>query len=216
MEKIMNNKLSMLLLLVVATSFLPMISAADYTFPYSADAEFAISCDVDGVPCDASVNCSLTLRDPNNAYKLNSAAMSILANGDAYYLIPASDVVEIGPYTGKVHCSDGSISNVESFTLDINATGDDRGNSLFLILAIASLLVLGLAIIAENEYIGFAGGALLIVTGVYALIYGIGNLANLYTQAIAYVAMGLGFIFLVAAGYKAAEGNVSFSSRDDF
>ena len=211
----MKNKLTLLLLVV--TLLLPMISAADYTFEYSTDAYFKLSCDTNGVPCDdATVDCFLTLRDPRNAYLLNNISMVIEASGDATFTIPANNLTEISTaYTGKVSCTDGTISNTETFTMEVNGTGDDRGNDLFIILALASLLVIGLAVIAENEYIGFMGGTLFIITGMYALIYGIGNMANMYTQAIAYVSIGLGFLFFIAAGYKAADGNVSFSSQNE-
>lgn len=213
----MKNKLGLTLLMIAF--LLPMISAADYTFEYSKNADFKFSCDSDGLPCNASeVDCYLTLRAPDNSYLLNSVLMSIQDNGDARYIIPANNISEISPaYSGKVYCHNGAIGNTETFTMEINGTGEDRGMGLFIILALASLLVIGLAIIAENEYIGFMGGALFIITGVYSLIYGIGNLSNMYTQAIAYVAIGLGFLFLIAAGYKAADGGgVSFTSREQF
>ena len=212
----MKNKIALLLLVV--TLLLPTISATAYTFEYSKDAYFRLSCDTDGTPCnDTTVDCFITLRNPNNEYLLNNIAMTIEASGDATFIIPASDLTEISPaYSGKVYCTDGAISNVETFTMEVNGTGDDRGIALFIILAIASLLVIILAVVSENEYIGFLGGALFIMTGMYSLIYGIGNLANMYTQAIAYVSIGLGFLFLVAAGYKAADGNVHFSSQEQF
>jgi len=212
----MNNKLGLLLITMLVV--LPMISAADYTFEYSKDADFKFSCDSDGSPCNATlVDCYLTLRAPNNDYLLDSVTMAIQDNGDARYIIPAHNITQISSaYTGKVYCTNGVIGNTETFTMEINGTGDDRGNGLFIILALSSLLVIGLAVIAENEYIGFMGGALFIITGVYSLIYGIGNLANMYTQAIAFVSIGLGFLFLIAAGYKAADGTVSFTSQEQF
>jgi len=212
----MKNINKLTLLVLVATLLLPMISAADYTFEYSKDAYFKLSCDTDGVPCSSlTTDCFITLRSPVNDYLLNNISMVIEASGDATFTIPANNLTEISPaYSGKVYCTNGVLSNTETFTLEVNGTGDDRGNGLFIILAICSLLVIGLAVIAENEYIGFMGGTLFIITGMYALIYGIGNVANMYTQAVAYVSIGLGFLFLIAAGYKAADGNVSFSSHE--
>ena len=97
----MNNKISILLLIV--TLLLPMISATAYTFPYSQDADFAVSCDVDGAPCTSAVNCTLTLRNPDNNYLLDGVDMVIQSNGDAFYQISGSNLTEIGPYTGKVY-----------------------------------------------------------------------------------------------------------------
>jgi len=208
----MNNKLN--LLLVVAL-LLPLVSAADYTFPYSQDANFTISCDVDGAPCGVGTSCYLTLRDTANNYLLNAQNMTIQSNGDAQYLIPGNNLVDIGLYSGKVYCTNTTLDNTVTFTIDVNATGDSRGQSLFLILAIASLLVMGVAMLAQNEYIGFVGGALFIVTGIYAMIYGVGNLANTYTRAIGFTSIGLGLMFFIAAAFKAIEGTSGFSSRED-
>ena len=214
----MKNINKLTLFLLVATLLLPMMSAADdtdYIFEYSADGDFKMSCDIEGAPCTAATNCSLTLRGPDNSYLLDEVDMVIAANGDATYTIPAASLTQISTaYSGKVYCTNGAIDNTVTFTMEVNGTGDDRGNDLFLILALASLVVIGLAVVSENEYIGFMGGALFIVTGMYALIYGIADLANMYTQAIAYVSIGLGFLFLIAAGYKAADGNIHFSSHD--
>lgn len=83
---------------------------------------------------------------------------------------------------------------------------------LFMILALLSLLLLILAFVAENEWLGFLAGTLFIITGVYAMIYGVASLSSLYTRAIAFTFIGLGIIFEVAAGYKVAEQAKGFSS----
>lgn len=213
MENKLNSKLSLLLLVAL---LLPLVSSAEYTFPYSRDANFTMPCDVNGQPCPpASTSCFLTLRSPANTYLLDAVNMTIQNNGDAQYIIPASSISEIGVYSGKVYCTNTTLSNTVTFTADVNATGDSRGISLFLILAISSLLVMAVAMLAQNEYIGFVGGALFIVTGIYAMIYGVGNLANTYTRTIGFTSIGLGLMFFIAAAFKAIEGTSGFSSRED-
>lgn len=76
---------------------------------------------------------------------------------------------------------------------------------LFLILAILGLIILILAIVASNEWLGFISGTLFIVDGIYVMIYGLASLSSLYTRAIAFTLLGLGFMFGIAAGYKVAE-----------
>lgn len=208
-------KAKLLFLLLLASAVLPLVSAADFTFPYQTDSIFSIACDVDGAPCPVTTSCNLSLRAPDNTLVLNAEPMSIQANGDAEYTIDGTNITEIGTYTARVSCAYGALTSTRTYSIEVNATGDDRGMGLFIILAIASILVIAVAIIAQNEYIGFLGGALFVVTGIYAMVYGIGDLANLYTRSIAFVSLGLGFLFLIAAGYKAAEtGPVSFSSAE--
>ena len=101
---------------------------------------------------------------------------------------------------------DGGFNKTATFIMAITPTGEDAGYSLFLILAISSIVILALGMWAGNEYVGFLAGALFLITGLYSIAYGISNLADLYTRAIGFVGLGLGLIFLIAAGYKVVEG----------
>jgi hypothetical protein len=53
--------------------------------------------------------------------------------------------------------------------------------------------------------IGFISGISFIITGVYSMIYGIADLADLYTRAIAIVCLGLGFIIMFMSAYSFLE-----------
>jgi hypothetical protein len=123
-----------------------------------------------------------------------------------FYNYTFSDTtLPLGIYRNSMYCSDGINSGSEIFYFRINQTGDNRTSTLFLILALGSVIVLGFGVLFQNEYIGFIAGGLFIVTGVYVMIYGFADLSDMYTRAIAYVSIGLGLIFEVAAGYKVAE-----------
>ena len=84
----------------------------------------------------------------------------------------------------------------------ITPTGEDRVNSLgiFLILVLFSLIILVLGTIMKNGYVGFISGALFIMSGAYSMMYGIGNLADMWTRSIAFVLIGLGLMLIISAG----------------
>ena len=195
------------LMIAMCLLIAPLIAAApDYTFKFGEDAKLIASCDINGVPCDPVLaSCNLTLRkDIDNSYVVNFQPMSINFGGDINYTVNNNDL-DIGDYSGKINCIQAGENKTATFTAQVNPTGDARGYGLFLILALSALLLLGGGILLENEYVGFIAGTLFIVTGVYSMIYGIGGLADLYTRAIAFSSIGLGFIFAIAAGYKVVE-----------
>jgi len=189
----------------------PVISAAesDYVFKLGEDALLIASCDVNGVPCDPALAlCNMTLRYPNGTYLVDFQPMTVRANGDVNYTINSNNLVEVGKeYPGKINCIQSGENKTATFVMMITPTGDNQSvPTLFLILGIASIITLVFGMWLQNEYIGFISGALFIITGIYSMIYGIGNLADLYTRTISFSCMGLGFIFEIAAGYKVVEG----------
>jgi hypothetical protein len=200
-------KIHILSIIAMLLLVVPIISAADYTTKIGEDFNLIASCDVNGIPCNPSTGaCNLTLRNPDENYVVNYQPMTLSVGGDINYTLLTNQLTQLGNYPGKINCIDAGENKTATFILAVTPTGDERGYSLFLVMSIASLLVLALGIWAENEYVGFLAGVLFMVTGIYSMIYGIGNLADLYTRAIAFSSIGLGLIFEIAAGYKVVEG----------
>ncbi|MFI5405049.1 MAG: hypothetical protein ACHQ1D_00905 [Nitrososphaerales archaeon] len=104
---------------------------------------------------------------------------------------------------------DGELTSV-GVGFDI-ASGDVY---LILVLVGLGLIILIFAFLMENEWLGFIAGVLFIVAGVYVLIYGLLTLSDLYTRAIAWTLIGLGFLFEIAAGYKVVEENRGFRMNE--
>jgi hypothetical protein len=178
----------------------------DYYFQHGNVFDIKRECFYSGAPCNSSViMCYLTVyaTSSNSTLIMNGSAMKGQTN--FYNMTVYNTTLSNGNYRCAMYCSDGISSGSEIFYIQINQTGDDRGNSLFLILSLAGVLVLGFGILFKNEYIGFIAGAIFIVTGVYVMIYGFANLSDMYTRTISYACIGLGFIFEIAAGYKVAE-----------
>jgi len=202
--RFVNGLMIGMILLMIAPV---MAVTPDYTFKIGEDANFIASCDIDGIPCNqATALCNLTLRDPDDNYVVNFKPMTVKFGGDINYTLLTNQITQIGNYPGKINCMDGGLNKTATFIMAITPTGEDAGYSLFLILAIFSIVILVMGMWAENEYVGFLAGILFMVTGIYSLAYGISNLADLYTRSIGFVCLGLGLIFMIAAGYKVVEG----------
>jgi len=197
-------------IILIIGIFLLMINpiiALDYTFKLGEDARLIASCDIDGVPCNpVTAACNLTLRDPNDNYVINYQPMTVKFGGDINYTLKTNQITQIGDYPGKINCMDNGQNKTATFIMAITPTGENAGYGLFLILAIISIVLLVLGIWSENEYVGFLAGVLFLITGLYSIAYGINNLADLYTRSIGFVCLGLGLIFMIAAGYKVVEG----------
>ena len=200
--------LMMLGLSTVSAIGFPIVPS--YQYQVYSEINIKNSCYFNSTFCPATTTCNITVYNPNNDVIVNNKNMTY---GGAYfeYIIPDSGNLSVGFYKCDMICTNGGYSGTESFYIEIITGGNI---SLFIILAIASILILIFAIAMQNEYLGFISGALFIVTGLYSIIYGVAGLANMYTDAIGYVALGLGIMFLAAAGYSAAAGSGLFSGRD--
>lgn len=203
-------------LFLAAIMFLTSVSAASisisrvsYDYTVGSVIDIKNPCYYNGNNCPAGTNCTITVYDPDNQVIVNNQPM-IYNTSYFSYTLPSANY-SIGSYKCDMVCSYSGISGSQRFYLDIGSGGD---MGLFLILAFASIILLAVALVMQNEYIGFIAGALFIMTGLFSLIYGIGNLSNMYTNAIGWVSLGLGIMFLVAAGYSAAAGSGLFSGRD--
>jgi hypothetical protein len=205
----MKKILITLLALILVTNIIGLTSAVadddiSYFFKHGEAFNITRECFYNGAYCNqSSFTCYITIIAPNQTIILNNSLMTGAIN---YYskVIPDTNWPN-GVYRNTMTCSDGINSGSEVFYFKINQSGDSRTNALFLILSLGSVIVLGFGILFQNEYIGFVAGALFITTGVYVMIFGFADLADIYTRSIAYVCIGLGLIFEVAAGYKVAE-----------
>lgn len=187
------------------------ISRLAYDYKVGSTIDIKNPCYYNGANCPAGTTCDITVYNPDNQVIVNNQPMTYGASYFNYTLPNAN--YSIGSYKCDMVCTYSGVSGSQRFYLDIGSGGN---MGLFLILALASVILLAVALFMQNEYIGFISGALFIMTGLFALIYGIGNLANMYTNAIGWVSLGLGIMFLVAAGYSAAAGSGLFQKGEGF
>lgn len=149
-----------------------------------------------------------------------TALNKVMTKTNILYNYTWCDTDQLGEYKVYTFGDLNGLTTSGSYTFTITTTGTPKGStlSMTLILLVAALLLMLIAIFAKNEWIGFISGSLFIVGGIYTMIYGLGNMADLYTRAIGFSSIGFGIMLAVAAGYKVAEegfGGFSSSEEDD-
>lgn len=106
----------------------------------------------------------------------------------------------LGPYIYDYYDASGN-RYVNKFDI-----GDSNGFWITLILGIAGFIIFLIGYIIKNEYFGYISGMVFMTLGVYGIINGFGFVNNVYTNAIAYTALGLGLIMFVAAIFASLSG----------
>lgn len=200
-------------LMIISMIAVPAISALAsdepviaYFFKSGESFDIKRECFCDGFPCNIlTYQCNLSLYYPNLTTYLDNRNMTANLNYYNITLYPTN--IPQGNYKASMYCSDGNFNGSEIFWIKINSSGDDRNNTLFYALGAASLFCLGMLLLFKNRNFGFLGGVLLIITGIYGMIFGISNLTNLYTQTISVVILGFGMLFIVLAGVSMMKGD---------
>lgn len=87
------------------------------------------------------------------------------------------------------------------WTYDFDVTPMGKLGILIFLAAFAFAFA-GLGIGLKIPPLGFIGGVLFILSGMYVMIYGLCDVANLYTRGIAISLLSLGAVFMIASGYE--------------
>lgn len=157
-------------------------------------------------------NCNITtIYGPNHEVLINNVAM--VKNGFSFnYSLSGAYTNSLGGYIVEGFCTDGYNIVTFGFKFLVTTTGSNSSISLWisLILLAVAVILLIIAFVFDSEYIGFISGTIFIVAGLYVMIYGFGNMADLYTRAIGMVLMAVGLlIFFVSAFYAYDDENAT-------
>jgi len=161
-------------------------------------------CFYEGDLCDSGYTCNVSVYDENLDIIVDDTPMN---RSDSYYLHNITQLLDNGEYRTRMTCSDGTYAGSEVFYFEVTPAGEENRMNLFLILSIASLVILGLAYLIKSDEVGVLAGIVFIVTGVYSMINGIDGVYNLYSRAIAGVVIALGMLFMIASGYNLFQNN---------
>jgi len=208
----------MLFLLVFITTFVSAADTVAYTYKVSNEINVKNPCFNNGTYFSSGATCNITIFDTLNALIVNDQGMTNQLNFFNYTMDNGNVTWPQGRYRATMVCLDGGKGGSQTFLFDINSNGQSTNTNLtiFIVLALASVLILLAALLVENEYLGFISGALFVVTGLFVIIYGIGNWSNMYTDAVGWVTLGLGLLFLLAAAYGAISSNKTVFAGGDF
>ena len=103
-----------------------------------------------------------------------------------------------------------------NYVFNVTPTGGAESNTTFFIfLMIISVGLVILGFMFHNYIFAFFGGLAFLICGVYGMIYGYGNVTNLYTQMISLVLIGLGALITIFSGLDLI-GNVEGKDSGGF
>ena len=188
-----------LITIIMSMFLISMVSAVDYIGKQYEDIRIVDTCEVRGFPCDVSYLCNITISDADlNLVVLNSP----MTRNDTIYNYTFADANTLGIYAGNIYCDNTTFSGNEEITIMVTTTGREPNMMITILLLLSSLGIFLLALYLKSHAIGFMSGLLFSVSGMYILIYGLGNLTDLYTQAIALVIMAFGSFVVLIAGYE--------------
>lgn len=190
-------------LLIFGIMFLTLtfVSAEDITFKVGQTADLKLYATING-SFSPTIICNATIIYPNESVMIDNKLMT---NQVTFQNITLIDSQVLGKYRYIVSCKEGGEASSDAGFFYITPSGDSRGVSYVLIAAIGSLILFILALYTRNQYMGFIAGTLLIVTGVYVMIYGFNNINEMLSRSIAYVILGLGIFITISSAYEVIE-----------
>jgi len=198
----MKNKI--LLLLVLLTLFFISLAGAEIHKQWEP-ADLRLSISNNGTVTGVSAN--ITVRDPDKVVLVSFKPMSNTAGTtDWNYTVPASSIQKNGQYEYTV-CSYSPVENrCDTFFFNVTPSGIEQTsilqNPILLLLGILGLLIVALGIYQGNPWFGFVGSIMFLLCGIYTMVYGFNNQQNFYTQGVAMVFLGLGFVFMFISAFE--------------
>jgi len=149
---------------------------------------------------DCSYNNITSIAYPNRTTNALSIEKEMTKDGTEYnYTFCNTSALGTYLVNGK---GDTDGSDTWNYMFDVTTTGGTSNTiiPIFLLVAASILFVSGITL--KSPPFGFFAGVLFIMVGMYLMIYGFGDIADLYTQAFALVTLGFGMITAVLAGYS--------------
>lgn len=192
-----------ILLTFIFSMFLLSFTSAvspDYIAEYCSSVDIKETCTVDGFPCDDSYSCNITIINPNLEVVVRDGEMT---RNFPIYNYTFSNTTILGDYTIHIYCTNTTLGGYDrDITLEITTTGREPEIKLSIFMLLVSLVAFILALYLKNYAVGFISGILFLITGIYLIVYGFGDVANMYTQAMAYVILAFGMFIMLVSGYE--------------
>jgi len=103
----------------------------------------------------------------------------------------------LGTYYVYGHCDENGIDLPWQY--DVPVATSTNSLTIFIALTSIAFIFLILSIFIDFEYFLYVSGILFILSGIYLMIFGFGNITNLYTRGLAIVLTASGLLFIVGA-----------------
>jgi len=137
---------------------------------------------------------------PNSTQALGQVVMIKIGTNFVYTFCNTS---MLGNYIVNGYGDVEGLVTVWAYNFEVTTTGNSNNNTIPLFLALGGFIMFIIAILTRNLYIGFISGTFFIVLGIYLMIFGLGTMADFYTNALSYFALGFGLLIMLSAAYEA-------------
>ena len=192
----------------------PLVSAeASYIFKQGEDINFSIQVfNSDNSKATAATSCYFSLKNPSAGVLVDDSLMNFHAGGYYGYWLDSYQTVNVsGDYPTTIRCDDGADYGYSSFAIMISPTGSKQysifQNPLLLVFVSLGMILILMGVLFKLPTLGFLGGVLILLSGVYTMIYGLNNITDMYTRSIGLVLIGLGFIISLMAAFEWTVNN---------
>jgi hypothetical protein len=144
---------------------------------------------------------------PNSSQAMGQAIM--VPNGNEYDY-NFCNTTALGRYIVNGFGDPSGTKETWAYDFQVTTTGNNNNYAIPLFLGLGAFILLIFAFVLKNNYLGFMTGTLFIILGIYTIVYGLGIMSDFYTNALAYVCLGLGLFIFLASAYSAInETNIN-------
>lgn len=212
-RNMMKNKLFALIsmFIILTPMFAFFVSAledkdADYLIKQYSVFDIKRNCINNGSWCSSATICNITIVSTagdgliiaNNTRMTNQGSFhNITLNG--------KNTSYTGFFQVNIICDDNGQRGTELFYYKITPTGAESNTQTFVIIGVVFSLIIAFGYLIRNEYVVFIGGMTALISGVYGMIYGFGNIQNDFTRMLSLVIIGIGIIFTIQPAYSLVE-----------
>ena len=153
--------------------------------------------------------CTASVIYPNGTFALSNGVMT---SDVSVFYYDFSNTDAFGEYSVNGICGLGTSITQFVYYFDVTPTGDSRGTSWIFVLYVGSLVLFVIGLFIKNPFVILISAMGLMVSGLYTMLFGFNNLANMYTQAIALISICLsGYLFFasimeVLSGFDSSGG----------
>jgi len=191
-----------ILMLMFGICLISLVSASDYLGTQWEDVNIVETCTVEGFPCPSDFLCNITISNPNNELIVLNSPMT---RNDTIYNYTFTSTDYLGDYDINIYCSNVTLSGNSESSLTITTTGQNPNLRITIFLLVIALGIFILALYLKSHAIGFTSGILFSIGGTYLMIYGLGDVADMYTRSIAFVILTFGIFVTLIAGIEWLE-----------
>lgn len=167
------------------------------SFEVGKNAKILFSCSYANSFCNASTTCNVTINNPDSSLLISNKQATKIDYQYNYTLNPSQTLV-IGEYKVNAICFNGATpSDVKSFSIKVNPSPYASVSNYYWLILVVVYFIIALGIWKQDITITLLGTLGLYFIGLYILFYGVDIIKNTYTNAFAFINLGVAFYLSV-------------------